>query len=250
MSAGATSLVSVRQDPRRLVSGGVATVLLAYAFAVIMAGTTLPTPMYALYASTMGFTVLTTTAIYATYAGGVLVALVLFGRASDVIGRRPVLLGGVIFAVASAAVFLTAETVLGLVAARVLSGLSAGIFTGTATAAVIEAAPPKWRNKASAITTIANVGGLGVGPLLAGPLAQYAPAPLHLAFAVHIGLAVAAGLAIIAVPETSARTGRRGRQRLRPPVEVRGTFAPRSRPSRDSRTWDCSPHWRRHSFPP
>ena len=50
--------------------------LLAYSFAAIMVGTTLPTPMYALYADHMHFAVLTTTVIYATYAGGVLFALV------------------------------------------------------------------------------------------------------------------------------------------------------------------------------
>src|SRR6478752_1136002 len=93
-------------------------VLLAYAFAAIMVGTTLPTPMYALYAEHMHFAVLTTTVIYATYAGGVL------------------------FALASAAVFLVADSVPTLLIGRVLSGLSAGLFTGTATAAVIEAAPP------------------------------------------------------------------------------------------------------------
>jgi MFS family permease len=203
----------------------VATVLLAYAFAVIMAGTTLPTPMYALYATTMHFTVLTTTMIYAAYAGGVLAALVVFGRWSDAIGRRPVLLGGVVVAVASAAMFLLADTVLDLVAARVLSGLSAGVFTGTATAAIIEAAPPKWRTAAPAIATIANIGGLGAGPLLAGVLVQYCPAPLQLAFVMHIVLAVAAGLAVIGVPETSTKTGYLGMQRLRLPAQVRATFA-------------------------
>ncbi|RUP28553.1 MAG: MFS transporter [Mycolicibacterium sp.] len=209
----------------RRASGGVATALLAYAFAVIMAGTTLPTPMYALYAGTMGFTVLTGTVIYAAYAGGVLAALVLFGRWSDAIGRRPVLLAGVALAVASAATFLVAGDVTTLVAARVLSGLSAGIFTGTATAAIIEAAPPKWRARAAAIATVANIGGLGAGPVLAGVLVQYCPAPLQLAFALHIVLAVAAGLAVIALPETTSRTGQLGIQRLQLPAEVRGTFA-------------------------
>jgi MFS family permease len=199
--------------------------MLVYAFAVIMAGTTLPTPMYALYATTMHFTVLTTTMIYAAYAGGVLAAMVVFGRWSDAIGRRPVLLGGVVAAVASGAIFLLADTVLALVAARVLSGLSAGLFTGTATAAIIEAAPAKWRTRAAAIATIANVGGLGAGPLLAGVLVQYCPAPLQVAFVMHIVLAVAAGVAVIGVPETSSRTGHLGMQRLRLPVQMRATFA-------------------------
>ncbi|BDY32578.1 MFS transporter [Mycolicibacterium mageritense] len=219
----AHTVTSKGQEPRD--RGGAVTVLLVYAFAVIMAGTTLPTPMYALYATTMGFTVLTTTMIYAAYASGVLAALLVFGRWSDAIGRRPVLLGGVVAAVASGAMFLLADTVPALVAARVLSGLSAGLFTGTATAAIIEAAPAKWRTRAAAIATIANVGGLGAGPLLAGVLVQYCPAPLQIAFVIHIVLAVAAGLAVIAVPETSTKSGHLGMQRLRLPVQVRATFA-------------------------
>jgi MFS family permease len=199
-------------------------VMLVYAFAVVMAGTTLPTPMYALYASTMGFTVLTTTMIYAAYAGGVLAALVIFGRWSDAIGRRPLLLGGVVAAIGSGAMFLLADTVLALVAARALSGLSAGFFTGTATAAIIEAAPPRWRTRAAATATIANIGGLGCGPLLAGVLVQYCPAPLHLPFVIHIALAVAAGLAVIGVPETSTRDGSLGMQRLRLPIQARAAF--------------------------
>jgi MFS family permease len=198
--------------------------LLAYAFAAIMVGTTLPTPMYALYGQQMHFAVLTTTVIYATYAGGVLFALLAFGRWSDAIGRRPVLLTGVVCAIASAAVFLVADSVSMLLVARVLSGLSAGLFTGTGTAAVIEAAPPSWRTRAAAVATVANMGGLGIGPLLAGVLVQYAPAPLHLSFIVHIVLALLAGIAVLIVPETSQRTGKIGVQRLSVPAEVRAVF--------------------------
>jgi MFS family permease len=198
--------------------------LLAYAFAAIMVGTTLPTPMYALYAQQMHFAVLTTTVIYATYAGGVLFALLAFGRWSDAIGRRPVLLAGVVFALTSAVVFLVADSVPVLLVGRVLSGLSAGIFTGTATAAVIEAAPEKWRTRAAAVATVANIGGLGIGPLLAGLLVEYAPAPLHLSFIVHIVLALLAGAAVLIVPETSQRTGGIGVQRLSVPPEVRAVF--------------------------
>ncbi|MGV0642412.1 MFS transporter [Mycolicibacterium sp. XJ879] len=198
--------------------------LLAYAFAAIMLGTTMPTPMYSLYAEQLGFGVLTTTVIYAMYAGGVLFALVAFGRWSDVIGRRPILLAGVLAAVLSAAVFLTADSVTLLSVGRVLSGLSAGLFTGTATAAVIEAAPPNWRTRAAAVATIANIGGLGAGPVVAGVLVQYAPGPLHLSFVVHIVLALLAGVAVLIAPETSERTGRLGMQRLSVPAEVRAVF--------------------------
>ena len=189
-----------------------------------MLGTTLPTPMYALYAERMHFAVLTTTVIYATYAGGVLFALLAFGRWSDAVGRRPLLLAGIVCALASAAVFLVADSVAVLLVGRVLSGLSAGLFTGTATAAVIEAAPPKWRGRAAAVATVANIGGLGAGPLLAGLLVEYVTSPLHLTFIVHIALMVLAGAAVLVVPETSQRAGHIGVQRLSVPVEVRTVF--------------------------
>jgi MFS family permease len=198
--------------------------LLAYAFAATMVGTTLPTPMYALYSERMHFAVLTTTVVFATYAGGVLAALLAFGRWSDAIGRRPVLLGGAVCALVSAVVFLAADSVDLLLVGRLLSGLSAGIFTGTATAAVIEAAPPSWHTRAAAVATIANIGGLGLGPLLAGLLVQYAPYPLHLSFVVHIVLMVLAFIGVLIAPETSSRTGKIGFQRLSVPPEVRPVF--------------------------
>ena len=197
---------------------------LAYAFAAIMLGTTLPTPMYALYAERMHFEVLTTTVIFATYAVGVLAALLVFGRWSDAVGRRPVLLGGAAFALASAVVFLVADDVPLLLVGRLLSGLSAGIFTGTATAAVVEAAPKAQRDRAAVAATIANVGGLGLGPVLAGLLVQYAPHPLQSSFIVHIVLVVLAIGAVLVAPETSNRTGRLGFQRLSIPAEVRPAF--------------------------
>lgn len=197
---------------------------LAYAFAAVMVGTTLPTPLYALYAEQMHFSVVTTTVIFAVYALGVLGALVLFGRWSDAVGRRPVLLAGLVFSIASAVVFLTADSVALLLVGRLLSGLSAGLFTGTATAAVVEALPETQRERASMVATIANIGGLGIGPVLAGVLAQYVPHPLTLPFAVHIGLAALAVVAVLIAPETSARTGRIGLQRLAVPAEVRAVF--------------------------
>jgi len=203
---------------------GYAFALLAYAFAAIMLGTTMPSPMYALYADHLDFAVAETTVIYAAYAGGVLAALLIFGSWSDAIGRRPMLLAGTLCALASAAVFLNADSVAQLLVGRVLSGVSAGLFTGTATAAVIEAAPPSWRTRAPAVATIANMGGLSSGPILAGLLVQYEPAPLQTPFVVHIVLVVLAAGAVLAVPETSSRTGKVRLQSLAVPAQVRPVF--------------------------
>ncbi|MEU0497847.1 MFS transporter [Mycobacterium sp. NPDC006124] len=198
--------------------------LLAYAFAAIMLGTTLPTPMYALYSDRMHFQVLTTTVIFSTYAVGVLAALLVFGRWSDALGRRPVLLAGAALALASSVVFSFADDVPLLLVGRLLSGLSAGIFTGTATAAVVEASPPAQRDRATAVATVVNIGGLGAGPLVSGVLVQYAPDPLQLSFVVHIALVVLAVAAVLAAPETSSRTGSLGLQRLSVPADMRPVF--------------------------
>ena len=117
----------------------------AFALAIAMLGTTLPTPLYGLYREKFGFSELMITVIFATYAAGVIASLLLFGRLSDQIGRRRVLLPGLVFSALSAVCFLTATGLPLLLAGRVLSGLSAGIFTGTATATLMDLSPPERR---------------------------------------------------------------------------------------------------------
>lgn len=199
--------------------------LLTYVLAAIMLGATLPTPMYDLYGQQLHFSVLTTTVIFAVYAGGVLGALLLFGRWSDVVGRRPMLLAAALLAIGSSVVFLAADSVAALLVGRVLSGLSVGIATGTATAAILESAPPRWRTRAAAVATLANLGALGLGPMVAGALIQFAPAPLHTAFVVHIVLMTIAVLAIAMTGETAERGGRLSIQRLSLPPQTRSVFA-------------------------
>jgi MFS family permease len=133
----------------------------AFALAVAMLGTTLPTPLYDLYRQRFGFSELMITVIFATYAAGVIASLLLFGRLSDQIGRRRMLLPGLALAALSAVAFLIADGLALLIVGRVLSGLSAGIFTGTATATLVDLAAPERRARATLVATIANMGGLG-----------------------------------------------------------------------------------------
>jgi MFS family permease len=199
----------------------------AYAFAVTALGTTIPTPLYGIYQERFGFSELTITLIYATYAAGVIAGLLLFGRLSDEIGRRRTLLPGLAFSAASAVVFLLAHGLAPLFLGRVLSGLSIGVFTGTATAALIDFAGPGEESRATLASTFANMGGLSLGPLLAGALAEWAGAPLRLPFWVDLALLVPAALLIWSIPEPVARTGR-PRLRLQPlrvPAEMRSIFA-------------------------
>lgn len=198
----------------------------AYAFVVAMMGTTMPTPLYALYEVEFGFSVFVVTLVFAAYAVGVLGALLAFGRWSDSLGRRPMLLTAIVFGLISAVVFVTADSLIALIVGRVLSGLSAGIFVGTATVTLIELVPDSWRDRAPAIATAANIGGLGLGPLVAGLLAEYLPQPLRLTFFVDIALLALAALAVFLAPETVrvAAGARPHMQRLSVPAGVRGTF--------------------------
>jgi MFS family permease len=191
-----------------------------------MVGTTLPTPLYGLYRQRFGFSELTITVIFATYASGVIAALLLFGRLSDQIGRRRVLLPALVLSGLSAAAFLLANGLALLIAGRVLSGLAAGIFTGTATATIVGLANPERRARATLVAAVANIGGLGCGPLLAGMLSQWAPSPLRFTFWVHLALLVPAAVGIYAMPEPvpPMRHPRLRPQAPRIPRELRAVF--------------------------
>ncbi|MET7597946.1 MFS transporter [Streptomyces sp. NPDC005481] len=198
-------------------------------FAVCMAGTTLPTPLYGLYQEKFDFSELTVTVVYAVYAFGVIAVLLAAGNASDAIGRRPVLLWGLGFAAASAVCFLAAQGLGWLYVGRLLSGLSAGLFTGAATAYVMDLAPRGAAARATLVATAANMGGLGCGPLLAGVLAQYADWPLYLPFVVHLALVACSAAVLLWLPETvRERQPLRSVRPQRPslPPQVRSVFAP------------------------
>lgn len=194
-----------------------------------MAGTTLPTPLYSLYQDKFGFSELTVTVVYAVYAFGVIGVLLLAGNVSDVVGRRPVLLWGLGFAAASAVCFLCAVGMGWLYAGRLLSGLSAGLFTGAATAYVMDTAPHVGASRATFVATAANMGGLGCGPLLAGVLAQYAAWPLYLPFVVHLALVAASAAVLLRLPETVRERRPLSTVRARRPgvpPQVRAVFVP------------------------
>lgn len=198
-------------------------------FAVCMAGTTLPTPLYPLYQGKFGFSELTVTVVYALYAFAVIGVLLLVGNASDAVGRRPVLLCGLGLAAASAVCFLCASGLGWLYAGRLLSGLSAGLFTGAATAYVMELAPDGGASRATFVATAANMGGLGCGPLLSGVLAQYVDWPLYLPFVTHLVLVAGSTAVLLRLAETvRERKPLRAVRPQRPalPPEVRAVFAP------------------------
>lgn len=199
-----------RVAPRgRVLRAGAGFWIVAYGFCVTMAFAAVPAPLYVLYQARDGFGAILVTVIFAAYAVGVVASLLLAGHTSDWLGRRRLMLAALLVSLVSGVVFLTWPTTAGLIVARVISGISVGMLTATATAYLSElhaAARPAARPARAEITsTGANIGGLGLGALLAGLLAQYAGAPLRLPYAVSEALMLAAVVALAAVPETVSR---------------------------------------------
>ncbi len=207
---------------------GAARMTVAAMIAVLFAGSTALTPLYIIYKQAFGFSQVTLTLVYAVYVIGNLAALLLFGRLSDVIGRRPVALAAMAAAIASAVLFLFAGNVASLDIARILSGLGVGVGAGTGTAWLAELIAAEDKSRAALIATSTNFLGLGLGALASGLLAQYAPLPLRLTFIVYLAALIAVALLIRRTPETVAEQQPVGTVSMRPslsvPAEIRAPF--------------------------
>ncbi|PZF83063.1 MFS transporter [Jiangella anatolica] len=206
--------------------------LTAYAFAVTMAFSAVPTPLYVDYQQRDHFSAATVTVVFAVYALGVAVSLLLVGHVSDRLGRRRVLVPAVLLSVAAGVVFLLWPALPGLLLARVLQGFAVGAITATATVHLAElhraARPDAGPRRAEVVAVAANLGGIGLGPLVSGLLADVAADPLRLPYLVVTALLAVAAIGLALVPETApapADPGPYRPQRVRVPAAERGLYA-------------------------
>ena len=161
-------------------------VVVACTMTMVMAGSTILTPLFASYRKTFGFSALTLTLIFATYILTLIPSLLIFGSLADAIGRRRVLLIATGAALASCLLLLLAQSTAWLFAARVVNGVAVGALAGAGSAALLELG--KQAKTSALVTTAAISGGGAVGILLSGVLAQYAPFPLLLCYVVYLVL--------------------------------------------------------------
>jgi uncharacterized membrane protein YfcA len=180
--------------------------IVAVTFLLVMAYSTVPTPLYPLYQQRDGFPAFTITVIFAAYAVGVMISLYLFGHVSDWVGRRRVLLVAVLLSALSAVMFVYWSEVPGLIVARLVNGASIGILTATATAHLGElrsaARPSENSIVAASVAGAANLGGLALGPLIGGVFADFLPDPLMLPHVVFLIVLIIAAIVLLVVPET------------------------------------------------
>jgi predicted MFS family arabinose efflux permease len=180
----------------------------AFAFLIVMAFATLPSPLYGLYRTRDHLSAFTITVIYAVFAAGTIATLLGDRALTARLGRRGVMLGAAATMMAAAALLAAWPDLAGLLIGRLLTGVSVGLAAGTAITYLIElrvrADPAASLVRARTIGTSVNVGALGLGPLLAGCLAQWAKWPLTLPYLVVVVLGAAALIGLARVPETGA----------------------------------------------
>lgn len=183
-------------------------------------------PLYVVYEARLHFDAFVVTALSATYAVGVLVALLCFGGLSDRIGRRPVLIVGAALVLASTVAFLVATDVVLLFCGRAVLGIATGMLTAAGAAALVELDSTRDRGLAARRTTLSLLAGTAVGPLVAGVVAQTLPGPTRTIFLVEVVLQAAGLIATCLLREPAALMSSRGALAPRRPSVPRGIRAP------------------------
>lgn len=205
--------------------------VVALALLTNMAFSAVPTPLYVIYQQRDHFSAIGGTIVYAVYAVGVIASLFLAGHVSDWMGRRRLLVVGLLINVLSAFVFIAAPSFTGLIIARIISGFAVGVTTATATAWMAElhaaAHPGANTRRAQMVAIASNLGGIGVGPLVAGILAAFVPAPLVVPYVVVGGALLVLTLLVAVAPETATGINKATKwrpQRIAVPAHARAQF--------------------------
>ena len=204
---------------------------LAYALAAAVIGLSLfasvtPSPLYGTYSELWGFSPAVLTLVYATYAFGVLTTLILAGRISDEVGRRPVLLVALGSLLVTTIVYMLADSVAWLFVARLLQGLATGLSLAAASAALLDLHPRRDPLSAGLANGVASAGGIALGMLVSSTAVEFLPAPRVVPYVVLFTLfAVAfAGALLMPEPVTNRVRPRLTPQRPGVPPVVRRQF--------------------------
>jgi MFS family permease len=203
----------------------------AYGLAAAIIGLALfasgaPSPLYGTYRALWGFSPVVLTLVYATYAFGVLASLLLAGTISDHVGRRPVLIVALATLMTATVLFMLADSVVWLFAARAVQGLATGLALGAASAALLDLHPSRDAHAVGLTNGVASAAGMGLGVLTSAVVIDLLPAPRVLPYAVLLALFAVAFIGALKMPEPVAQRSRPKLTPQRPsvPVSVRPAF--------------------------
>jgi MFS family permease len=149
-----------------------------------------PSPLYGTYSQLWGFDSVVLTLVYATYAFGVLLSLLLAGRLSDEVGRRPVLVVAMSTLIVATVPFMLADSVAWLFVARAIQGLATGLALSAASAALLDLHPNRDPVSVSLANGVASCIGMGTGVIISAAIVQFLPAPRVLPYVLLLVLFV------------------------------------------------------------
>ena len=163
------------------------------------------------YRQEHGFSEVLVTSLLGIYVLGLIPALLLGGRASDLRGRKRLTMVAVLISIAaSLALMLSHLGPLPLFAGRLLAGTATGLGMAAATSWVKELSQAPWdptsaagsgARRASLLTST----GFCLGPVAGGLLVSWAPMPDILPYATHILLCLPVLFLLRRLPETRQR---------------------------------------------
>lgn len=202
----------------------------AYPLLLVLSGVALgvsgiPAPLYGVYEANWHLSPLATTVVFAVYAVAALAAVLVSGKISDVVGRKPVLLGALAALLVGLGVFLIADSMAMLIVARVIHGAAVGSIVVAGAAALLDLRPDHGVRSGQLSGVSFNIG-MTVAILGSAVLAQYAPYPMRTPYAIVAVICALLAVGVIALREPHLSRTRGPIRIAKPavPAAIRGDF--------------------------
>lgn len=196
----------------------------AASFVVVFAAGATPIPLYGTYRDAGGVDDAQLSLVAVGYFICAVAALLVLGRLSDHVGRRPTSIAALVIAALGCVVLTDVHGVGMLLLGRALQGLAAGLAASAIAAFAVDTAPAKPRWVVSTVTSSGTNVGLAIGAFGAGALVDIGPAPRVLSYWISFALLAVCVVLVLLAPETTRRTPgalRSLRPQLRLPAAAR-----------------------------
>jgi len=176
-------------------------VFLAITLLTFLAASSAPTPLYHLYQEGLHFSAAMLTLVFGIYALSLLAALLTVGSLSDHLGRKPVIFAALLLDMLAMLLFINADSVGWLIAARTVQGFATGMATAVLGAALLDTD----RQQGPLVNSVAPLLGMACGAMGCSLLVEFAPMPTTLIYWTLLGLMLAQALYVWRLPETVSR---------------------------------------------
>ncbi|MFP5416685.1 MAG: MFS transporter [Actinomycetes bacterium] len=162
-------------------------------------------PLLLAYRAERGLSEQLVTGMFAAYVGGLAPALLAAAWASHHLGKRPLVrASALLMLIGDGLLLLGADAAWLLFVGRLVSGVGVGFVMGPGTAWVTELSAGHPVGTGARRSTVALTSGFALGALVAGLVAQWLVAPLHLAYLLHVVVQVVATVLVWRVAEVDA----------------------------------------------